>query len=122
MTKRQQYTNLAACSVFIAMVMFIAKTPYIFFSIPGFILIFGLLFKQVLKVVLSLWLKFSMVLGTINSTLILGIIYFCIITPYTFLFKKKLGGNYIKHKPQQVRSLFKTRNHTVSKQDFEKSW
>ena len=102
--------------------MFIAGLKIVWFTIPVVVLIIGLLFAPGLKVILLVWLKFSALLGKINSTIILSVIYFLFITPYAILFRKKMGGNYIKYKPLQGASLFKDRNHVVSEQDFEKSW
>lgn len=105
-----------------ALVFFITGLKPLWFCIPAIVLIAGLLIKPVLKTVLMVWLKFSNLLGKINSTIILSIIYFLIITPYAIVFRKKMGGNYIKYKPLQGVSLFKDRSHIVSEQDFEKSW
>lgn len=124
MTKRQQYINLFACAVFISLILilFLTKTGLLWYIVPGAILLAGLLSGAARKAVLWLWLKFSHLLGTVNSTIILFLIYFLIITPYAVLFRKKVAGNYILRKPLQGRSLFKERNHLVAKEDFEKSW
>lgn len=122
MTKRQQYINLFACAVFISLILFLTKVDLFWYSIPGAILLAGLLSAAVRKAVLWIWLKFSHLLGTVNSTIILFLIYFLIITPYAVLFRKKVAGNYILRKPLRGVSLFKERNHRVVKEDFEKSW
>jgi len=122
MTKRQQYINIIACSVFVSLILFILKVPVLWYIIPGALLLSGLLFKPVRTAILWAWLRFSHALGTINSAIILFLIYFLIITPYALLFRKKIGGNYILRKPVPGASLFKERKHTVSKEDFEKSW
>jgi hypothetical protein len=122
MTKRQQYINLFACAVFISLILFLAKTALSWYLIPGAILLAGLWSTAVRKAVLWLWLKFSHLLGTVNSTIILFLIYFLIITPYAALFRKKVAVNYILRKPLRSVSLFKERNHRVAKEDFEKSW
>ena len=122
MTKRQQYINLFASAVFISLILFLTRVGPLWHIIPGAILLAGLLSTAVRKAVLWLWLKFSHVLGTVNSTIILFLIYFLIITPYAVLFRKKVAGNYILRKPLRGASLFKERNHRVAKDDFEKSW
>jgi hypothetical protein len=122
MTKRQQYINLFACAVFISLILFIAKATILWYTIPGIILLAGLLIKPAMQAILWVWLKFSHLLGTVNSTIILFIIYFFIITPYSVLFRKKIGGNYVLRRPKNSSSLFKDRQHVVSKEDFEKSW
>jgi hypothetical protein len=122
MTKRQEYINLFACAVFISLILFLAKVHLPWYIIPGTVLLAGLLSAVARKGILWLWLKFSHILGTVNSTIILFLIYFLIITPYAVLFRKKVAGNYILRKPGSGTSLFKDRKHAVCKEDFEKSW
>lgn len=122
MTKRQQYINLFACAVFISLIFFLTKRDPVWYIIPATVLLAGILSAAARQGILWLWLKFSHLLGTVNSTMILFLIYFLIITPYALVFRKKLAGNYILRKPPQGTSLFKNRQHTVAKEDFEKSW
>lgn len=122
MTKRQQYINLFACAVFISLILFLTRLDLLWYIVPGTILLAGLLSAAARKAILWLWLKFSHLLGTVNSTIILFLIYFLIITPYAVLFRRKVAVNYILRKPQDGRSLFKERNQQVAKDDFEKSW
>jgi uncharacterized BrkB/YihY/UPF0761 family membrane protein len=122
MTKRQEYINLFACAVFISLILFLTKVNVLWHIVPGALLLAGLLSAVARKAILWLWLKFSHILGAVNSTIILFLIYFLIITPYAILFRKKVAGNYILRKPLSGISLFKERKHTVCKEDFEKSW
>ncbi len=122
MTTRQQYINFFACAVFISLILFLTRVDPLWYVVPVLLLLAGLLSGTVRKAILWLWLKFSHVLGTVNSTIILFLIYFLIITPYAVLFRKKVAVNYILRKPQLGASLFKARNHPVAKEDFEKSW
>jgi predicted membrane protein len=121
MTKRQQYINLFACAVFLSLILFIIRVDPLWYLVPGLILLAGLLNAAARKAILWLWLKFSHLLGTVNSTILLFLIYFLVITPYAVLFRKKVAVNYILRKPQ-AKSLFKERDHRVVKEDFEKSW
>lgn len=122
MTKRQQYINLFACSVFISLILFLTKTNWTWYLAPAAILLAGLFIHPFRQAVLWLWLKFSHLLGVVNSTIILFLIYFLIITPYAAVFRKKAAGNYILRKPRNCTSLFRRREHWFSGEDFEKSW
>lgn len=122
MTGRQQYINLFACAVFISLILFLAGVNPLWYIVPGVILLAGLLSEAARRGILWLWLRFSHLLGAVNSTIILFFIYFLIITPYAALFRKKVAGNYILRRPPHGSSLFKERNHRVVKEDFEKSW
>lgn len=122
MTKRQQYINLFASAVFISLILFLAGVDPLWYIVPGLVLLAGLLSGAARKAVLWIWLKFSHLLGMVNSTIILFLIYFLIITPYATLFRKKVAVNYVLRKPRHGASLFRERNHLVAKEDFEKSW
>lgn len=122
MTKRQQYINLFASAVFISLILFLAGADPLWYIVPGLLLLAGLLSGAARKAVLWIWLKFSHLLGMVNSTIILFLIYFLIITPYATLFRKKVAVNYVLRKPRHDASLFRERNHLVAKEDFEKSW
>lgn len=59
-------------------------TPYI---IAGVFALPGLLMPQVLAPVHKLWMKFSLVLGAVNSKILLFIIFYLILTPMGFVAK-----------------------------------
>lgn len=121
MTPRQQYINLFACAVFVALVMRICGAAPVWYVLPGLCLVLGLLNGVVRKGILWLWQKFSHVLGHVNSMLILCLLYFLVITPYALVFRNKARRNYLLRQPLG-NSSFRERNQRVQKEDFEKSW
>ena len=78
----------------------------IIFIICSFIMFISFFAPYTLRTPYSLWLKFGMILGNINSSLILFIFYFIFITPFAILrrllffiikkFKKKEISYYSK--------------------------
>ena len=60
----------------------------IFFLISLLFLILGLKNSSILTPLNKLWFKFGLLLGKIISPIIIGIIYFLVITPIGFLMKK----------------------------------
>lgn len=121
LSRRDEYINLFACAAFMALLLFFFQMLPVWYVVPVAVLFAGLLLKPFRKALLQSWLLFSRALGTINTGVLLFLIYFFLITPYALLFRKKAGGNYILRKPQQ-QTLFRTREHLVEKTDFEKSW
>lgn len=121
LTRREEYINLVACVVFMTLPLFFFRMLPVWYVVPVAVLFAGLLLKPFRKALLRLWFLFSHALGTVNTSVLLFLIYFFLITPYALLFRKKAGGNYILRKPQQ-QTLFRTREHLVEKTDFEKSW
>ncbi|MGZ8552662.1 MAG: hypothetical protein ACXWV8_04615 [Chitinophagaceae bacterium] len=65
----------------------------------------------------KLWMKFASILGRISNTIILTLIFILIIIPTGFLHKL-----FKKSAPQPLGSSFHDRQHTFTKQDFEKPW
>ena len=55
--------------------------------LTGFFLLFGLFFPMGLAPIYKVWMKVGHVLGKINSTIILSVVYFVIITPLGLLLR-----------------------------------
>ena len=67
------------------------------FIISLFFLILGLLNAKILTPLNKMWIKFGEILGTIISPLVMGIIFFGIVTP-TGLLLKLIGKDVLKLK------------------------
>ncbi len=70
----------------------------IFFSISLLFLILGLKNSLILSPLNKLWFKFGLLLGKIVSPIIIGIIFFLVITPIGFLMKKIFSKNLLNLK------------------------
>tara|TARA_A100000164_G_C21486659_1_gene576005 strand:- start:117 stop:503 length:387 start_codon:yes stop_codon:yes gene_type:complete len=68
-------------------------------------LIFGLINSQILTPLNKLWLKFGILLGKIISPLIMGIIFFLVVTPIG-LFMRLLGKDLLKLKYNRNKSYW----------------
>jgi len=67
------------------------------------------------------WMKFAHLLGLVNGTILLTIIYYLILTPTALLkrlFEKKSKNNM----PHNQHSNFVLRNHSYKKGDLENPW
>ena len=96
---------------------------YLYFHRHGLLiaaLILGLaaiLSPFIAGVIHMLWMKFAYILGRISNTIILTLIFILIIIPTGFLhklFKKSVS--------KALESSFHDRQHTFTKEDFEKPW
>ena len=70
----------------------------IFFFISLIFLFLGLKNSLILSPLNKLWFKFGLLLGKIISPIIIGIIYFLVITPIGFLMKKIFSKNLLNLK------------------------
>lgn len=67
------------------------------------------------------WLKFAEVLGRINSTVLLSLIFFIFLTPIALLMKIFKKEDALKLKKPGA-SAYDERNHTYVKKDLENTW
>jgi hypothetical protein len=99
----------------------------LWFRLPGFFyaalvfLFLGLFVKKAATWLAWGWLQFSHFLGTINTKIILSLIFFLILTPIAFCYRLFYGDSLrIKHKTPE--SNWHHRDHTYDKSDLEKAW
>ena len=72
------------------------------------------------RFILFIWEKIALILGYINSRILLSIIFYLILTPIAF-FSKLSSGNKMTAK-KDLGSFYKERNYTYSSGDLEKPW
>lgn len=96
---------------------------YLYFRIHGLLIaalllgLIAILSPFIAGIVHKLWMKFAYTIGRISNTIILTIIFILIIIPTGFL--RKL---FKKSPARPLDSGFYDREHTFSKEDFEKPW
>jgi Saxitoxin biosynthesis operon protein SxtJ len=67
------------------------------------------------------WLQFSHFIGTVNTKIILTLIFFLILTPIAFLYRLFYGDSLnIRHKTND--STWHHRDYTYQKSDLDKAW
>lgn len=82
----------------------------------------GLFFKSAAAGVSSLWLRFAELLGTFNTRLILGLVYFLVLTPMAVAFRLFTRKHANSPRPDSDKSYFTVREHTYAAADLEKMW
>ena len=77
-------------------------------------LILGLVNSKILNPLNNLWFKFGILLGKIISPLVMGVIFFFIITP-TSIIMKALGKDILNLKKNNKKSYWIERTNIISK-------
>ena len=88
-----------------------------FFSL--FLLITGLVKPQILKPIYKIWTGFTHFLGGVNTRVILGVIFFLVVTPLGFILRL-LGKDFLNLKinPNST-TYWIPKNKSFSKSDYE---
>jgi len=72
------------------------------------------------RLIVWIWDKIAMVLGWINTKIILSIVFFIFLTPFGLL-SRLFSKNALQLK-QSSKTTFVERNHTYTKKDLENIW
>lgn len=71
--------------------------------------------------ILKGWFKIAMVLGWINTRIILGLVFFVFLTPFAWLQKLFVRKNFLSLKDKES-TVYHTRNHQYKPEDFDNIW
>jgi hypothetical protein len=111
----------------ISILSFFSIAAGIWFRQPGFfyaalILLFLVIFVKKAATWLAWgWLQFAHLLGTVNTKIILTLIFFLILTPIALVYRLFYGDSLkIKHKIKE--SNWHQRDHSYNKADLDKVW
>jgi len=103
-------------------VLFFWLHKIVFLYIAASILFLALISKKALHYIDFVWYKIAEVLGYVNSRIILGILFYFILTPIAWLskiFQKKSNSFKVS---TDSNSTFVNRNYTYQSKDFDKMW
>ena len=93
-----------------------------FLWIGGLLGIPALISSSLRNYMLKFWGQVASGLGAINSRIILGLIFFLILTPIALLSRLFSKDKMQLKKKADKASYFKMRNHVYSSEDFENPW
>ena len=79
-------------------------------------LILGILNSNILKPFNKIWFKFGMFLGKIVSPIVIGLVYFLVVTPTGFIMRF-LGKDLLKLKKNKNNTYWLTKNYKSSMKD-----
>lgn len=71
--------------------------------------------------ILWVWFKIALILGYINTRLILGAVFFVFLTPFAWLQKLFVRKNFLSLKDKES-TVYHTRNHQYKPEDFDNIW
>jgi hypothetical protein len=120
-THSSELETLGVLSTFFLILNVITHRQVFVYTALALMLV-ALFVKPLARVLSRAWMKFAEVVGTFNSKLILSLVFYLLLTPLALLYRV-FNRNPLSIKPgQEDGSLFVTRNHVYSKDDFEKMW
>ncbi len=99
---------------------------YLFFEIKVLlyiavvIAVFGALSQKIAKSINWLWMKIALILGWINTRIILSLVFYLFLTPIA-LFSRLFTKDPLQLK-KPGDSNFEERNHLFTKEELEKIW
>ncbi|AWV99938.1 SxtJ family membrane protein [Arcticibacterium luteifluviistationis] len=87
----------------------------------GIIGLLGLLSSSFASLISKVWLKLAEVLGRINGSILLTIIFFLVLTPMALLMRLFNGGATLNLK-KPSKTTFAERNHEYTADDLKNIW
>lgn len=88
--------------------------------LPLILLVISILSRKVTCFIGEVWMSFSYYFGIVMNCIIMGILFYIVLTPLSF-FQRLTGGNHILKK-EKSNSYFHVREHYFNKNDIEKPW
>ena len=105
------------------LVLFIWTKNMLFFWIAFGVLAAAVLSGFVARWIAWLWFKLAHVLGRINGSILLSIIFFLLLTPIAWLMRLFKGNSLqLRKKTETDASYFKNRDHVYQPRDLEHPW
>ena len=82
----------------------------------------GIFFKRLSLIITGVWLRFSHIIGGINSKIILTAIFFVVLTPISVIYRIFTKNPLMLKRDKDVNSMYTDRGHRFTKADIEKMW
>ena len=86
------------------------------------LLVVALAFEKAAARLAALWLGFSEVLGGVNTRIVLGAVYFLLLTPLAFVFRLFNGQGLRAKADPALETYFTGRKRLFAAADLEKPW
>ncbi len=120
-TKSEIWKTLLVFTVGFSILSFLFKTPILAYVGTGVGLL-GLVFPMLGTWFAKVWMKFAGVLGKINGTILLSVVFFLILFPLAFMQRIFSKNPQLKIKDPPADTNFIERNKIFKKEDLEKMW
>ena len=93
----------------------------ILFTIGACVGICGLLIPPLARFIAFLWMKLAVILGYINSRILLSIVFYIFLFPIAML-SRLFSKDPLQLRPKKSGSYFSERNHQYVAEDFNHPW
>ncbi len=113
-------TLIALSIVFTIISLVLGRAEFAYGSL--LLLLSGLLFKKLASIIALGWLRFSTIVGIINTTIILSLMFYLILTPIAILYRLCCRNPLHVKRTESDDSYFHFRNHVYNKRDLENIW
>ncbi len=118
--EKKHFETLNVCSFFLLVLFLITKKPvllYISFGLIGM----SIFIKPLGRVIADSWLKFSYLIGTFNSRILLTLFFFLFLTPLA-LIRRLSRQNLLQLKKGNDDSYWKKVEKEFQRDSLEKTW
>lgn len=115
----KKYTTLFVMVIGLALIAFFLKQLWLFILATA-LLITGLLSERWHRYIVKYWILLAKTLGWLNSRIILTLIFYLIIFPYSVILKFTRKSPIKTNSNRQ--SFYKTLNRTIEPKHFENPW
>ena len=120
-TRESDLTTIATLAAASLLFYFVFHKPFLVILAFALLLI-GLFFEKAAALISSAWLKFSLVLGKINTRVLLGLVYFLFLTPLALVFRLFNRGSLGLANEPGAKTYFRELDHPFVPADFDKTW
>lgn len=104
------------------LVLYLGTRKPVFAALAAGLMALGFASKAAAARLAAAWMGFAEALGRVNSKVILGAVYFLVLTPLALLLRL-FGGNKVNTCPDAgAETYFEADNHAFTAADFEKPW
>lgn len=117
----RELETLAVLALFFLALGVFTRLYYLLY-IAVTLLVIAVFIRPLASIITRLWLGFSLLLGRVNSTFILTLVFYLLLTPLAFVYRRFNRDPLKLLQQKQAGSLFSIREHTFVKEDLDKMW
>jgi len=105
---------------FVVLALVMRRIYFVYFAMV--MLVIGLFIRPLARIVTKIWLTIAEVLGSINSRIVLTLVFYFFLTPIAFVCRRFYKNPLNAQLSQKTRSHFNIREHTYARDDLERMW
>lgn len=121
MNKQPQPIETMAVLALAALVLYLWLNHIYLLYAAILLLLTGIFLKPVSEFIHRNWMQLAHVLGKINGVILLGILFFLVLTPLSWVYRL-FNKDHLKLKKGESDSYLTQRNHTFTGKDLERMW